>query len=72
MSDLNEAFENRQEVLDAIVSARALQEVAWERWFGVYDDATEEFETARIAYLKANVEVNRLIGIDNRFSVLAD
>jgi hypothetical protein len=56
-------------VLDAILAARESQENAWEDWFAVRDADSAEYASARIAYLSANEEVNRLVEIDNRFRV---
>ena len=67
MRDRDTEFKSRQEVLDAILDAREVQENAWEAWFAVRDADSAEYEAARIAYMAANVEVNRLIDIDNHF-----
>jgi hypothetical protein len=61
------AFGSKQEVLDAIQAARQVQEHMWDAWFTVHDVDSDEFESARIAYMDANLEVNRLIEIYNSF-----
>lgn len=67
MRDRDTQFKSRQEVLDAILDAREVQENAWEAWFAVRDADSAEYESARVTYVAANLEVNRLIEIDNRF-----
>jgi hypothetical protein len=70
MSDQGNQFRSRQDVLDAIVAARKVQQNAWEVWFAVRDSDSAQYESARVAYITANVEVNRLIEIDNQFRAL--
>ncbi len=67
MRDRDTEFKSRQEVLDAILDAGEVQENAWEAWFAVRDADSAEYESARVAYMGANVQLNRLIEIDNRF-----
>ena len=57
------AFGSKQEVLDAIQGARQTQEHKWDAWFEVHDVDSDEFESARLAYMDANLEVNRLMDI---------
>ena len=67
MQESTDEFKSTQAVLDAIQAAREAQEHAWEAWFGVRDVDSDEFESARLAYTDANLEVNRLIEIYNSF-----
>ena len=60
-------FKSTQAVLDAIQAAREAQEHTWDAWFAVRDVDSAEFESARLAYTDANLEVNRLIEIYNSF-----
>jgi hypothetical protein len=59
------AFRSKQQVLDAIQGARQTQEHMWDAWFTVHDVDSDEFESARLAYMDANLEVNRLMEIYN-------
>jgi hypothetical protein len=67
MQESKNEFKSPQAVLDAIQTAREAQEHAWEAWFAVRDVDSAEFESARLAYTDANLEVNRLIEIYDSF-----
>jgi hypothetical protein len=67
MQEGKNAFKLPQAVLDAIQTAREVQKHTWEAWFAVRDVDSSEFESARLAYTDANLEVNRLIEIYNSF-----
>jgi hypothetical protein len=67
MSDQRTEFKSRQDVLDEILAAREAQQDAWDSWFAVRDERSAEYESARAAYMSANLEVNRLIEVDDRF-----
>jgi hypothetical protein len=56
-----------QAVLDAIQAAREVQQDTWEAWFAVRDVDSAEFESARLAFTDANLEINRLIEIYDSF-----
>jgi hypothetical protein len=67
MQESKNEFKSQQAVLDAIQAAREAQEHAWEAWFAIRDVVSDEFETARLAYMAANLEVNRLVEVYNSF-----
>jgi hypothetical protein len=67
MQERKDEFKSQQAVLDAIQAAREVQEHAWEAWFAVRDVDSSEFESARLAYTGANLEINRLVEIYNSF-----
>ena len=67
MQESKDDFKSPQAVLDAIQAAREVQQRAWEAWFAVRDVDSAEFESARLAYTDANLEINRLIDIYNSF-----
>ncbi len=67
MHESKNGFKSTQAVLDAIQAAREAQEHTWEAWFAVRDVDSAEFESARLAYTDANLEVNRLIEIYDSF-----
>lgn len=67
MQESTNEFKSPQAVLDAIQAAREVQERAWETWFAVRDVDSDEFESARLAYTGANLEINRLIEIYKEF-----
>ncbi len=67
MQERKNEFKSPQSVLDAIQAAREVQERAWEAWFAVRDVDSDEFESARLAYTGANLEINRLVEIYNSF-----
>lgn len=67
MQESKNEFKSSQAVLDAIQAAREVQEDAWEAWFAVRDVDSDEFESARRAYIDANLEVDRLVEIYNGF-----
>jgi hypothetical protein len=57
MDESKNEFKSKQDVLDAIEAAREVQEDTWEAWFAVRDVDSDEFESARLAYIAANLEV---------------
>ena len=65
MQESKNEFKSKEAALDGIQAAREAQEHTWEAWFAVRDVDSAEFESARIAYIDANLEVNRLIEIYN-------
>ncbi len=67
MQERKDEFKSPQAVLDAIQAAREAQERAWEAWFAVRDVDSDDFESARLAYTDANLEINRLVEIYNSF-----
>ena len=67
MQESKNEFKSQQAVLDAIQAAREAQEDAWEAWFAVCDVDSDEFESARLAYINANLEVNRLVEVYDSF-----
>ncbi len=67
MHERENEFKSQQAVLDAIQAAREAQEHTWEAWFAVHDVDSDEFESARLAYMDANLEINRLIEVYNSF-----
>jgi hypothetical protein len=67
MQENKNDFKSPQAVLDAIQGAREVQQRTWEAWFAVRDVDSAEFESARLAYTNANLEINRLIEIYNSF-----
>ena len=67
MQESKDELKSKQAVLDAIQAAREAQEHTWEAWFAVRDVDSAEFESARLAYIDANLEVNRLIEIYDTF-----
>ena len=67
MQERENEFKSQQAVLDAIQAAREAQEHTWEAWFAVRDVDSDQFESARLAYTDANLEVNRLVEIYNTF-----
>lgn len=67
MQESKNEFKSPQAVLDAIQAAREVQEDTWEAWFAVRDVDSAEFESARLAYTDANLEINRLIAIYDSF-----
>lgn len=67
MQENKSAFKSPQAVLDAIQAAREVQQHTWEAWFAVCDVDSAEFESARLAYTDANLEINRLIEVYDGF-----
>jgi hypothetical protein len=67
MQESKNGFKSPQAVLDAIQAAREVQQRMWEAWFAVRDEDSAEFESARLAYTNANLEINRLIEIYDSF-----
>jgi hypothetical protein len=67
MQESENDFKSPQAVLDAIQAAREVQQDTWERWFAVRDVDSAEFESARLAFTDANLEINRLIEIYDNF-----
>jgi hypothetical protein len=57
-------FQNRQEVVGAIMAARAVQDVKLKAWFAAGGDQ-EADEIGFREYTEANAEVNGLIAIYN-------
>lgn len=67
MQESENDFKSPQAVLDAIQAAREVQQDTWERWFAVRDVDSAEFQSARLAFTDANLEINRLIEIYDNF-----
>jgi hypothetical protein len=67
MQESKNEFKSEQAVVDAIQAAREAQEHTWEAWFAVRDIGSAEFESARLAFIDANLEVNRLVEIYGSF-----